>query len=225
MRKLFFLAVMLVSSLAALAEDGVTAKVATSQDLKEATVSVFLTNDVQYVAFQMDIVFPTSMKLSASEPVPTGRLIDESGNVVNFTIAYQMVNDYTLRVLAYNMDNRAIAGESGTCLFTVTLTDQNANAAAATASDWTPSLNQNLFVKNTDALPEVNLTETSNVVNGYVAGDVVPNGEIDVNDIVGLIAIIYGKDTTGLNVDAADVNNDSAYDVNDIVGIISLIYK
>ena len=225
MRKLLFLAVMLVSSLAALAEDGVTAKVATSQDLKEATVSVFLTNDVQYVAFQMDIVFPTSMKLSASEPVPTGRLIDESGNVVNFTIAYQMVNDYTLRVLAYNMDNRAIAGESGTCLFTVTLTDQNANAAAATASDWTPSLNQNLFVKNTDALPEVNLTETSNVVNGYVAGDVVPNGEIDVNDIVGLIAIIYGKDTTGLNVDAADVNNDSAYDVNDIVGIISLIYK
>ena len=165
------------------------------------------------------------MKLSASEPVPTGRLVDESGNVVNFTIAYQMVNDYTLRVLAYNMDNRAIAGESGTCLFTVTLTDQNANAAAATASDWTPSLNQNLFVKNTDALPEVNLTETSNVVNGYVAGDVVPNGEIDVNDIVGLIAIIYGKDTTGLNVDAADVNNDSAYDVNDIVGIISLIYK
>lgn len=225
MRKLLFLAVMLVSSLAALAEDGVTAKVATSQDLKEATVSVFLTNDVQYVAFQMDIVFPTSMKLSASEPVPTGRLVDESGNVVNFTIAYQMVNDYTLRVLAYNMDNRAIAGESGTCLFTVTLTDQNANAAAATASDWTPSLNQNLFVKNTDALPEVNLTETSNVVNGYVAGDVVPNGEIDVNDIVGLIAIIYGKDTTGLNVDAADVNNDSAYDVNDIVGIISLIYK
>ncbi|MBQ6051607.1 MAG: hypothetical protein IJL35_13580 [Bacteroidaceae bacterium] len=225
MRKLFFLAVMLVSSLAALAEDGVTAKVATSQDLKEATVSVFLTNDVQYVAFQMDIVFPTSMKLSASEPVPTGRLVDESGNVVNFTIAYQMVNDYTLRVLAYNMDNRAIAGTSGTCLFTVTLTDQNATAAAATASDWTPSLNQNLFVKNTDALPEVNLTETSNVVNGYVAGDVVPNGEIDVNDIVGLIAIIYGKDTTGLNVDAADVNNDSAYDVNDIVGIISLIYK
>lgn len=225
MRKLLFLAVMLVSSLAALAEDGVTAKVATSQDLKEATVSVFLTNDVQYVAFQMDIVFPTTMKLSASEPVPTGRLVDESGNVVNFTIAYQMVNDYTLRVLAYNMDNRAIAGTSGTCLFTVTLTDQNANAAAATASDWTPSLNQNLFVKNTDALPEVNLTETSNVVNGYVAGDVVPNGEIDVNDIVGLIAIIYGKDTTGLNVDAADVNNDSAYDVNDIVGIISLIYK
>ena len=225
MRKLLFLAVMLVSSLAALAEDGVTAKVATSQDLKEATVSVFLTNDVQYVAFQMDIVFPTSMKLSASEPVPTGRLVDESGNVVNFMIAYQMVNDYTLRVLAYNMDNRAIAGTSGTCLFTVTLTDQNANAAAATASDWTPSLNQNLFVKNTDALPEVNLTETSNVVNGYVAGDVVPNGEIDVNDIVGLIAIIYGKDTTGLNVDAADVNNDSAYDVNDIVGIISLIYK
>ena len=225
MRKLLFLAVMLVSSLAALAEDGVTAKVATSQDLKEATVSVFLTNDFQYVAFQMDIVFPTTMKLSASEPVPTGRLVDESGNVVNFTIAYQMVNDYTLRVLAYNMDNRAIAGESGTCLFTVTLTDQNANAAAATASDWTPSLNQNLFVKNTDALPEVNLTETSNVVNGYVAGDVVPNGEIDVNDIVGLIAIIYGKDTTGLNVDAADVNNDSAYDVNDIVGIISLIYK
>lgn len=225
MRKLLFLAVMLVSSLAALAEDGVTAKVATSQDLKEATVSVFLTNDVQYVAFQMDIVFPTTMKLSASEPVPTGRLVDESGNVVNFTIAYQMVNDYTLRVLAYNMDNRAIAGTSGTCLFTVTLTNQNANAAAATASDWTPSLNQNLFVKNTDALPEVNLTETSNVVNGYVAGDVVPNGEIDVNDIVGLIAIIYGKDTTGLNVDAADVNNDSAYDVNDIVGIISLIYK
>lgn len=225
MRKLLFLAVMLVSSLAALAEDGVTAKVATSQDLKEATVSVFLTNDVQYVAFQTDIVFPTSMKLSASEPVPTGRLVDKSGNVVNFTIAYQMVNDYTLRVLAYNMDNRAIAGTSGTCLFTVTLTDQNANAAAATASDWTPSLNQNLFVKNTDALPEVNLTETSNVVNGYVAGDVVPNGEIDVNDIVGLIAIIYGKDTTGLNVDAADVNNDSAYDVNDIVGIISLIYK
>lgn len=225
MRKLLFLAVMLVSSLVALAEDGVTAKVATSQDLKEATVSVFLTNDVQYVAFQMDIVFPTTMKLSASEPVPTGRLVDESGNVVNFTIAYQMVNDYTLRVLAYNMDNRAIAGTSGTCLFTVTLTDLNANAAVATASDWTPSLNQNLFVKNTDALPEVNLTETSNVVNGYVAGDVVPNGEIDVNDIVGLIAIIYGKDTTGLNVDAADVNNDSAYDVNDIVGIISLIYK
>ena len=225
MRKLIFLAVMLVSSLAVMAEDGITAKVATSSDLKEATVSVFLTNDIEYVAFQMDIVFPTTMKLSASEPVPTARLVDESGNVVNFTIAYNMVNDYTLRVLAYNMDNRAIARTSGTCLFTVTLTEQNANAVATTASDWTPSLDKNLFVKNTDALPEVNLTENSNVVEGFVAGDVVPNGEIDVNDIVGLIAIIYGKDTTGLNVDAADVNNDSSYDVDDIVGIISLIYK
>lgn len=224
MRKLFLLAVMLVVSLAALAQgDGITAKVATSSDLKEATVSVFLTNDIKYVAFQMDIVFPSTMKLSASEPVPTARLEYEAGK--NFAVAYHMVNDYTLRVLAYNMDNKPITGDSGTCLFTITLTEQAANAVATTASDWTPSLANNLFVENAEKFPEVNLTEYSNVVEGFVAGDVVPDGKINVNDIVGLIAIIYDKDTTGLNVDAADVNNDSIYNVIDIVGIINLIYK
>ena len=223
MRKLFFLAVMLVSSLAVMAEDNyVSAGAAVSKDLKKATVSVDLTNSVQYVAFQMDIVFPATMKLTSSAPVLTARLEDNDGNTEDFTVAYQMVNDYTLRVLAYNMDNRAIAGTSGDRLFSVTLTDANAVAKAAT--DWTPTLEKVLFV-TADDFAETNLTTVSET-DGYLLGDVNEDGQVNAMDITATVAVRFNtSEASNYNAKKADVNGDEKVNASDITKIVEIIFN
>lgn len=223
MRKLLFLAVMLVSSLAALAEDNyVSVGTAVSKDLKKATVNVDLTNNVQYVAFQMDIVFPSTMKVTSSAPTMTARLVDESGNPENFSVAYRMVDDYTLRVLAYNMDNRAIAGTSGDRLFSVTLTD--ANGIATEAADWTPTLKDVLFVAAED-LKETNLTAVSET-EGYLLGDVNEDGKVTALDITATVAVIF-KTSEASKYDAkkADVNGDEKVTALDVTKIVEIIFN
>ena len=223
MRKLFLLAVMLVVSLAALAQDNyVSAGAAVSKDLKKATVNIDLTNSVQYVAFQMDIVFPATMKLTSSAPVLTARLEDNDGNTEDFAVAYHMVNDYTLRVLAYNMDNRSIAGTSGDRLFSVTLTD--ANAVATEAVDWTPTLETVLFV-TVDDLAEVNLTTVSQA-EGYLLGDVNEDGKVTALDIIATIEVIFNTpEAYKYDAKKADVNGDEKVTGLDVVKIVDIIFN
>jgi len=223
MKKLLFFAVLLVGSLPTMAEDGVTASSAVSKDLKRATVNVDLTNSVAYVAFQMDIVFPTTMDLTAASPVLTSRLVDEDEDVQDFVAAYNMVNDYTLRVVVYNLSNRSISGTSGDRLFSVTLTEQAESAVATEAADWTPTLSNVLFVTAAD-LEETDLSSTS-ATDGYLLGDANDDGAVTALDVTATVAIIFNtEDASKYNKIQADANNDGQVTALDVTKIVNMVF-
>lgn len=220
MRKLFLLAVMLVGSLAALAQgDGVTASLSIGssnpghETFDTATLHISLVNPtLNYVAFQFDVDLPDGMDLDVTSIEKTERL---SG--VNFEVAYNILEGNVLRVLGYNFNNAPISGTSGEIL-TITLKDKNAEVASQ-ITDWSASLQDIKSVTET-FLTETDLPEIST----NILGDVNKDGDVSVGDISAIINIIKGN-TNGYDLVAADANLDKDISVADISAIINIIKK
>lgn len=171
--------------------------------LEGKTLKVSLTNTTTFVAFQMDIDLPEGVTTEA--PVKDVRLSEN-----DFVLAYNTINttDNVVRVLAYNLSNSSISGESGEALFTMALSDKG---------NETITLSNIIFADGTPT--EVGLPDAT----AALAGDVNRDGTVNVNDLVALAGIIIGSATEGLDLDAADMNSNGTVEVNDLVALAQLL--
>ena len=171
--------------------------------LEGKTLKVSLTNTTTFVAFQMDIDLPEGVTTEA--PVKDVRLSEN-----DFVLAYNTINttDNVVRVLAYNLSNSSISGESGEALFTMALSDKG---------NETITLSNIIFADDTPT--EVGLPDAT----AALAGDVNRDGTVNVNDLVALAGIIIGSATEGLDLDAADMNSNGTVEVNDLVALAQLL--
>lgn len=171
--------------------------------LEGKTLKVSLTNTTPFVAFQMDIDLPEGVTTEA--PVKGVRLSEN-----DFVLAYNTINttDNVVRVLAYNLSNSSISGESGEALFTMALSDKG---------NETITLSNIIFADGTPT--EVGLPDAT----AALAGDVNRDGTVNVNDLVALAGIIIGSATEGLDLDAADMNSNGNVEVNDLVALAQLL--
>lgn len=222
MKKIFLLLFAAACSFASWAQSTVSATV------KGQELSVALANDGQpFVAFQMDITLPDGVDVAASNAVVmnTARLTEKAGTPVagatdaNFIIAYNKIDATHVRVLAYNLENRALEGTSGD-LFTMTFT-------GSTSENFT--IDNSLFVTTTD-LAEIKLQIAESVASGAVIGDINKSGgDPNGNDLVALVEIIKngGVCPAGKDYDmvAANVNEsvDPVPNGNDLVAFIELL--
>lgn len=171
--------------------------------LEGNTLKVSLTNTTTFVAFQMDIDLPEGVTTEA--PVKGVRLSEN-----DFVLAYNTINttDNVVRVLAYNLSNSSISGESGEALFTMALSDKGNEPI---------TLSNIIFADDTPT--EVGLPDAT----ATLAGDVNRDRTLTVNDLIALASIIIGGDTEGLDLDAADVNGNGTVEVNDLVALAQLL--
>ena len=171
--------------------------------LEGKTLKVSLTNTTPFVAFQMDIDLPEGVTTEA--PVKDVRLSEN-----DFVLAYNTINttDNVVRVLAYNLSNSSISGESGEALFTMALSDKGNEPI---------TLSNIIFADGTPT--EVGLPDAT----AALAGDVNRDGTVNVNDLVALAGIIIGSATEGLDLDAADMNSNGNVEVNDLVALAQLL--
>lgn len=173
-----------------------------SATVKSQTLEVALTNESEdFVAFQMDITLPSGVNV-ANENAVTLSLDRLTQNAEipfagaansNFEIAYNVINSTTVRVIAYNLKNRAIEGTAGT-LFTMAFSGE-------TSENFTIS---NVKFVTLSALEEIELAiATSTPGASHKRGDVDMNGEVDTLDLSLLIDIILEKvaPTATSNVD------------------------
>lgn len=214
MKKILLFAAALACSVASWAADVVTASVAGQ------TIDVALQNDTKFCAFQMDITLPAGVSVTNVE-LNVARLDEGTTTVAgaangNFQIAYNVLSDNKLRVIAYNLANREIAQAEGT-LFTVTLGDE---VEAANVS-----LSNVLFVDK-DNLAEHTITDAT-VVEGtdILIGDANGDGDVDVFDLFAVLdyadEIITEED--GFVFKAADVDNSGEIDIFDFMAIVDII--
>lgn len=219
MKKIFLLLFAAACAFASWAESTVSATV------KGDKLEVALTNDAQsFVAFQMDITLPDGVDVAASNAVVMNkaRLTEKEGNPVagatdaNFIIAYNQIDEHTVRVLAYNLENRAIAGTSGE-LFTMTFT------GTATADFDVTGIK---FVTKT-ALAEIDIDAIKSSAGSVDVGNVNREGGVDINDLLALVDILsYGPtapECAGYDLDAANVNGEDGIDINDLVALIEML--
>ena len=171
--------------------------------LEGKNLKVSLTNTTPFVAFQMDIDLPEGVTTEA--PVKGVRLSEN-----DFVLAYNTINttDNVVRVLAYNLSNSSISGESGEALFTMALSDKGNEPI---------TLSNIIFADDTPT--EVGLPDAT----AALAGDVNRDGTVNVNDLVALAGIIIGSATEGLDLDAADMNSNGTVEINDLVALAQLL--
>lgn len=218
MKKLLFFFAAAVCAAASWAQSTVSATV------KGQKLEVALANDAQsFVAFQMDITLPDGVTVAndgTAIALNTERLTVKAGEPVpgaanaNFIIAYNKIDATHVRVLAYNLENRALAGTSGE-LFTMTFT-------GSTDADFT--IDGIKFVTETE-LAEVDLDAVqSEIGDAFVAGDINRDGAPTVSDITCLIRIINNDNVlSSWNLEAADCNLDGVPSVSDVTVLINLI--
>lgn len=217
MKKILLLFAAAVCAIASWAADATV-----SATVKGQKLEVALANDAQaFVAFQMDITLPAGVNVEAAGAVVmnTDRLTEKTGTPVpgaanaNFIIAYNKIDETHVRVLAYNLENRALAGTSGE-LFTMTFTG---------TTDENFTIDGIKFVTETE-LAEIELAIAESTKDaGVELGDVNLSGSVTISDVTGALAFIKGGNTDGLSFEAADVNKSGTITVSDITGILTII--
>lgn len=114
----------------------------------------------------------------------------------------------------YHFDGWSINGKivSTSNGYTITMPTENVTLTAMfTEAEWDP-----------DVPIEPGSTDQEDVDNKEVTlGDVDSDGDIDLQDLTGLMKFIFGQDTTGLSRQAADVNKDGSISIADAAQLIS----
>lgn len=206
MKKLLFLAFLLVAAVGMKADDKVTARVSGT------TLNIALQNATTYCAFQMDIQLPQGVSATAVAAVAdrlsqTGSDTEVGGT--KFIVAHNTLDGNVLRVIAYNLANAQIAEAKGDIL-SITL--------SATVDDPTQITVSNIIFVNAENLNEVVLddaTGESDAIRGDVDGDT----KVDVSDVVEVIKVIKQAGFSTL----ADVDGDNKVDIADVVEVIKII--
>lgn len=212
MKKAFlFLTMLLGSFLAMNAAEGDGNKVSISSEVNadktSCTVAVSLDNVDQIVALQLDIDIPEGMAAPAGVTL-TNRCGDHIG-------ATGVVTGNKYRVVVYSMKNTAITGNNGV-IFTVNFTSASAIAAPSQALCNV----SNVILCDINAIDKA----TISTAEGYLAGDINMDGNVDVFDIVAMLKIIKGENN-GFNLNAANVNGDQSIDVFDVVALLRILKK
>ena len=85
-----------------------------------ATFSISVDNEIEFVGFQTDVIFPDEVEFVEGSVMLTNRAS------VNHYLIAQMVSDHTLRILSYSMPGTAFTGNSGAvCTFNVILNGED----------------------------------------------------------------------------------------------------
>lgn len=217
MKKLLFLFSAAVCALASWAQSTVSATV------KGQELEVALANDGQaFVAFQMDIALPEGVDVNSTGAVVMNkaRLTEKSGTPVagatdaNFIIAYNKIDEHTVRVLAYNLENRALEGTSGK-LFSMTFT-------GSTSETFT--IDNSLFVTTND-LEEIMLAlAESTTGSSVIIGDVNRDTRVNALDLTALLNITLNKldGTENYDLEAANVNGDDKINALDLTALLNI---
>lgn len=217
MKKILLLFVAMICAAAGWADDVVTATITDKQ------ITVNLENETLFCAFQMDIALPAGV--GVEDVALNVNRLDEGTTTIagaangNFTIAYNVLPDNTLRVIAYNLANRELKLSEG-ALFTVTLDN---------ATDAELNITNIIFVDK-NQLEEHKLSNAV-VEEGatYKPGDVTGEGNVNIDDVLAVIELVFGRTdgvAEGWNLEAADPIKlpGSKYTVDDVLAIIDYTF-
>lgn len=227
-KKIFVAALLCGCAVSANAQDNVvTATYGHATGNTTRTMTVALNHTIDYVAFRLVMQLPegtTVTGVTAKSPLLTDETIDLSergGSATeskSFKVPFRQVSATKCNIVGYNYANRAIGGNTGDILLTVTLNTEEGVAFDADAITTTCT-----FV-DADA---TEYTMEPAVTEARLWGDVVKDKNVDVTDFqaVGNIVTMLGNGTTDIDAFAADVDLSGEVNVTDFQAIGNIVTK
>lgn len=185
---------------------------------------VCLKNKAEITAFQFDLFLPDGFAFAKDDDGnDLIELLETRTNKRDHSIMSMKQADGSTRVLCYSNSNKAFAGESGVVMnLFIDVAD------SVELGSYTVEM-KNIILTEVGGETKYEVLKNSGIVNvgtfELIPGDVNCDGCIDIADVSGIVAIILGDNSNGLNVGVADVNKDYCIDVADISGIVSTIQR
>ncbi|MCX6309712.1 MAG: dockerin type I domain-containing protein [Bacteroidia bacterium] len=175
-------------------------------------LDICLTNQVPAIAFELDVAFPSGFVL---DTVQSCLAAARKGNHL-LSIARTATDQYKFLVYSMTTGDKLL-NSSGVVL-------QLFGKAPDTAKVCVVQLKQAVLVDTTTSMCTVTVTNGSlTVMPASVNGDVNGDKVVNVTDIVNLVAYINGRNPSGFNVTAADLDNNGFLNVADITRMVVII--
>lgn len=183
---------------------------------KQATLSLNLTNEDELIAFEFDLQLPdgiTIVKDEDNDPIAT-----LSSRCGDHLLAVSDQGNGLYHFLCYSNSNKVISGNEGELLSIELLCDGNMAVGTYQATI------KNIIFSDVDKnkITPADYTFDMEVIEAE-PGDVNNDGEINVMDVVEMVAYIMGDGSEGFVFAAADLYPDGAINVMDLVNLVELI--
>lgn len=183
---------------------------------KQATLNMNLTNEDELIAFEFDLQLPDGITIAKDEdedPIAT-----LGSRASKHSLAVSDKGNGLYHFLCYSNTNKAFSGNEGELLSIELLCDEN--MAIGTYQATVKNIIFSDLDKNMITLADV--TFELEVIDAE-PGDVNKDGEINVMDVVEMVAYIMGDGAEGFVFAAADLYPDGAINVMDLVNLVELI--
>ena len=183
---------------------------------KQATLSLNLTNEDELIAFEFDLQLPDGITIAKDEdndPIAT-----LSSRASKHSLAVSEKGNGLYHFLCYSGENKIFSGNEGELLTIELLCDGNIAVGTYQATV------KNIIFSDVDKnkITPADITFDLEVIEAE-PGDVNKDGEINVMDVVEMVAYIMGDGAEGFVFAAADLYPDGAINVMDLVNLVDLI--
>ena len=183
---------------------------------KQATLSLNLTNEDELIAFEFDLQLPDGITIAKDEDNDPIAMLSSRASKHSLAVSDQGNGLY--HFLCYSNTNKIISGSEGELLSIELLCDEN--TAVGTYQATVKNIIFSDVVKN--KITPADVTFDLEVIEAE-PGDVNKDGEINVMDVVEMVAYIMGDGAEGFVFAAADLYPDGAINVMDLVNLVDLI--
>ena len=183
---------------------------------KQAALSLNLSNEDELIAFEFDLQLPDGITIAKDEdndPIAT-----LSSRCRDHSLGVSDQGNGLYHFLCYSNSNKVISGNEGELLTIELLCDGNIAVGTYQA------MVKNIIFSDVDKnkITQSDYTFDLEVIDA-VPGDVNNDGEINVMDVVEMVAYIMGDGSEGFVFAAADLYPDGAINVMDLVNLVELI--
>ena len=177
-------------------------------------VEILLDNEVQYTAFQTDMVLPHGLTVEQEDDEYIFDLTSRKAN--DHTIMSQLRPDGTIRIAVFSMNVKAIKGNSGAVItFNLIAADDYMGPA-------TIELRNSIFT-TVDGDEVIFANEICTLGPISTPGDVNNDGSVDIDDVTALIQYVLGGYSGNFDEVAANVDGEGSIDIDDVTALISMI--
>ena len=183
---------------------------------KPSALSLNLKNEDELIAFEFDLQLPDGVTIAKDEdndPIAT-----LSNRASKHSLAVSDQGNGLYHFLCYSNSNKVISGNEGELLSIELLCEEDMVVGTYQATV------KNIIFSDVDKnkITPVDITFDLEVIEA-VPGDVNKDNEINVMDVVEMVAYIMGDGAEGFVFAAADLYPDGAINVMDLVNLVELI--
>lgn len=183
---------------------------------KLSTLSLNLKNKDEVIAFEFDLQLPDCITITKDED--NDLIATLSSRCSDHSLAVSDQGNGLYHFLCYSNSNKVISGNEGELLTIELLCDGSVAVGTYQATI------KNIIFSDVDKnkITPADITFDLEVIEA-VPGDVNKDGEINVMDVVEMVAYIMGQGSEGFVFAAADLYPDGAINVMDLVNLVELI--